>query len=89
MTTITQRVTAIPSGGQSSRVSGTITASNSERVTQQAGMDFLALEGDQADGVLLLEGDQASGVLYRLQLEGDQGAASSSYYTQRIGEPVA
>lgn len=80
-----KRVVSQAVGGSTARVSGQITANNSERITQQVGMDFLALEGDQAGGVLLLEGDQAPGLINRLLLEGDQqGGSLSSFYTQRV-----
>lgn len=87
-TVITKRVSSTASGGTTARVSGDVTVNNTERVTQQAGMEFLALEGDQAHGVLLLEGDQASGLLHRLLLEGDMQGGLLSSNTQRVSEAV-
>lgn len=86
-TTVTQRVLATASGVSTVRVSGTASGGQTSRVNGYTALDGLALEGDQADGVLLLEGDMAPG---KLLLEGDQQSGSMAVLvTPRINEPVA
>jgi hypothetical protein len=84
-TTVTKRVQGTASGGTNARVSNSPSESHTARVDGYTALDGLALEGDQADGVLLLEGDQSD----KLLLEGDQqGALLSTLVTPRISEPV-
>jgi hypothetical protein len=74
-TTITKRISAVASGGQTSRVIASELTSN-----------LLLLEGDES-GYLLLEGDEQSDA-DKLMLEGDEAEASLN--TRRItGTPVA
>lgn len=83
-TVVTRRISALASGGKTSRVAGNPTGSN---VTSRFSF-LLALEGDES-GLLLLEGDMQDIGTDALRLEGDAGAATiGSTVTKRLAEPV-
>lgn len=82
---------------RTSRISGAITAANTQRVSEAAPWTFqtsrishlLLLEGDMQDSgsdVLLLEGDMQSGT-DALKLEGDITAITETT-TKRVAEAV-
>ena len=82
-TTITKRIAGAAAGGATSRVTGAPRGSNLvSRISF-----LLALEGDEAGGVLLLEGDMQDIGTDALKLEGDVTVISATV-TKRVTEAV-